>query len=321
VAAKRPESTVENLTKRVEKLENSPSHTPTTIFSRFRSLDLVGKSTVVGVAIAILALLVTYFSWVQPQWKAEADDVTNHKIDDRIEAKLQAHHLDDLASKVNKMEGQLNEISGYLKLLTARDLAQAASLSKDEFRKRLPQVQNTLQAATAAETRVPEATTHNIQTRLLSVSETEPVFWGTASALIDYRSALRVSFLPSDAVNCYSIFQKYEPHPPTVNSRRMAIEVGHCTLFIDDVEAFDQSEFGKHFHAEVAEGVTDIMVLVLNNVHIVYRGGKTIPYSAIHCDNCTYSFQAPIAPPSQGKALIRGALLAYNGNLDLHVGL
>jgi hypothetical protein len=321
MAPKRPNIAVEKLTQRVEKLESSLPGERVETLSWFRSLDLSSKIAVIGFPVGILALLVTFFAWKQPQWKAEAEDSLNHKIDDRIEAKLQQHHFDDLASKVSKMEGQLNEISGYLKLLTARDLAQTASLSREDFRKQLPQIKNTLQAATVAEAKVPERMTQTIQSKLLSVPDREPVFWETASALVDYTSALRVSFAPRGTVDCYSTFGMYEPHPPSFNSRRNVMKVDSCTLFIDDVKKFNDSEFGKHFHAEVAAGVTDILILDLTNVHIVYRGGETIPYSALHCENCTYSFEAPIVPPSRGQILIHGALIASNGNLDIPAGI
>jgi hypothetical protein len=141
----------------------------------------------IPVILSALGLIGAYFAWWQPQWKSDANYQLTQTMDNEIERKLTDHHFDQLVSDVNRMSGQLTEISGFVKVIAASQMQHSASLSSLEFGKNLPVLQATLGAAKATGAAPPPEVVKGIQQKLIDSNHNEVGFWGAASEFVNYK--------------------------------------------------------------------------------------------------------------------------------------
>jgi len=155
-----------------------------------------------GVVIAPLilvsvGLVIAYFAWWQPEWKADAKAKLIQDVDNEIEGKLTAHKFDQLVADVNTIKGQLSEITPLLQSVVTKEMQHAASLPLSEFERNLPQIKTTLSVAKITGAHTTPAVTQDIQTRLVRTNHLQTDFWPTAAAFISYRYPVPLKTLPN----------------------------------------------------------------------------------------------------------------------------
>jgi hypothetical protein len=144
--------------------------------------------------------------------------------------------------------------------------------------------------------------------------------WQAASQLISYRSS-SLDGGPNPSNTCVLGKGFIGPDGPVKPAKSLepdevftfTLHLSNCTLLLDDPH-IRESEPYKHMADKVIElGMPQDrvrVVLVLNNVHIVYEGGE-IPAQRIVCQGCTFDLKLFSAPTQQGKEMIH-TLLASN---------
>jgi hypothetical protein len=295
--------------------------------------DKMHVMTTIAVAIAILTLLVAYFAWWQPQSKQAELQQLQSTVSESIEQKLKALHFDQLGADVSEMKGQMVEISRYVQLLTEKEMRNDASLSQREFQGHISSLPATLAAARVSRTVVSPHIVEAIGKKLARVDKSQLEYWQAASQFISYCSGPQSGSLFEGEVNCLNAIRSGNnwdevPTPsgkmsipgfaPDAGRPWMShVQLSKCVLYLDDDGGFDQTSVGRFF-LDVRKHHPNLILLslVLNDVKIVYSGGKMLPVSEIQYSNCVFDFRMPTSvPPKRGQALSDGLLTA-----DLKVG-
>jgi len=101
--------------------------------------------------------------------------------------------------------------------------------------------------------------------------------------------------------------------PPEQNALNVSVAFRNCILVIDDPELANYyASFTADYRQENHIDLQNIYVnYVLQNVHIVYRGG-VIEAASIVMNQCSFEFQVNSAPSSKGRIVVERLLQAEN---------
>jgi len=139
--------------------------------------------------------------------------------------------------------------------------------------------------------------------------------WQTASQLINYRSGIEnPPVLPTcDPRDQIDKSRLTTPMPPEQNALNVSVAFRNCILVIDDPELANYyASFTADYRQENHIDLQNIYVnYVLQNVHIVYRGG-VIEAASIVMNQCSFEFQVNSAPSSKGRIVVERLLQAEN---------
>lgn len=149
--------------------------------------------------ISATALILGYFYFVVPRQERRAHDDMVAVVNSQFEAKLKEHHVDDLQSDVSTLKGQMATLLPFLQMVVQKEMKTLASLPVHDFQDSLTRVNVALAAAKATQTEIPTSTIGDLRSKLVQVSRSTPYYWGTATALIGYKSKL----LPNNLPNCF----------------------------------------------------------------------------------------------------------------------
>lgn len=134
--------------------------------------------------------------------------------------------------------------------------------------------------------------------------------WAASGQLISYRSS-NIAPQSGSLPNCFDA--PYAPSPDRAPHGDLNVQYFRgCTFIIDDQAGYEKSKAFQQFIAQLpSHPETMAVVLNLENVHVVYRGGPLIgPLTTVFFKNCTFDFNLPTTPPDPGKHLIRALLTA-----------
>lgn len=251
---------------------------------------------ILALAVAVFGVFVAYFAWWQPQWKAEEQNQLTQKIDEEIEGELKKRNLDQMASDISSMKGQLSEISGFVKIIAASQMQHSASLAPSEFEKSLPTLQAALSAAKSTGATSPPQVVKDIQQKLIQSSHDQPDFWGAASAFINYRYQSAPRALP----NCFAsrpATQLAADITATQTTIPVTLAYADCEVDLNSREPLSHPEWFRWPTA-----------LKCDRCEVTYNG-KEIPLfgtgvRALTLKNCIFEFQATPNSPTNGKNLI-----------------
>jgi hypothetical protein len=132
--------------------------------------------------------------------------------------------------------------------------------------------------------------------------------WATSEQLISYRTSQTQPSSPLD--NCLD--QPWTDTSTGISSTSIyKATFQNCILVLDDEKSFEKSAAYAQFVIQSSAHPNPGFDLVLENVHVVYRGGNPINAKLFVFHNCTFEFEAPTTvPPDTGKHLVRELLYA-----------
>lgn len=243
-----------------------------------------------------------------------------------------------LGNKVTAIEQQLAD-GGSTKLVAELK----APKSPEQLQANLTTVSGQLQTA-RVEGKEPDhaklATLSGALSQVVQHHPDLPEAWQAAIQLVDYKfqAPIRATSLPDclDTLppNNEETDRLYTPtgqvdYPnfsgPQTQGWMSHVFLAHCQLNLDDNGDFDSTSVGKFFQKVRAHHPqATLFVLVLNDAHITYSGGKMLPMSGIQFTNCTFEFKPPSGVPSKISQSITTQLLAADtsqGTIQLPTGL
>lgn len=139
--------------------------------------------------------------------------------------------------------------------------------------------------------------------------------WQTASQLINYRSGIEnPPVLPScDPKGHLDETGLKTPKPPQNDGINISVMFRNCILVIDDPALANYylsatADYRQEYHIP-AERI--FINYLLQNVHIVYRGGL-IEAASIIMNQCSFEFQLNSTPSPRGRIVVERLLQAEN---------
>ena len=252
----------------------------------------------------VIGILIAYFAWWQPQWKAHEDADLVQQIDARAEAKLKEHHFDDMATNVSKMEQRMTDINDLLKIVVQNELKHVAELPPAEIQKALPQVRAVL-AVAASDQRLATPDSgqlDSIKTKFRQVDRNAPDFWPATAALISFQSGIGATGQP----DCW------QQNPPFGSEGvEPAYVYSNCKLRLDSVS----------LPAILWERGPIFEFLIFQNCTISYGGGRIVlPHFPdevnvkLEFKDCKFVLVAPPQPTPGGRKLLEALLDAKTLN-------
>jgi len=255
----------------------------------------------------VILIVIAYFAWLQPQWKAHADQDLAQQINNQVESKLQDHHFDEMAGDVKIMKGQMTEISGFMKVLVEAELKRVAELPPNEFKNSLPGVRAALAVAKKTPIDLSIDTIEEMRAKLNTTPSGTTGYWQTAAAVISYRGESAPSLPPC---------RMDQTQPPAVldgaiNAKQTTIKFKivpyeNCVVVLDSKEA--QARFLSVL------GVFDIE---FRHCRIIYGGGPILlPTAAapgrkklsIIFTDCFFDISTPGIPSTDAQQLLTSLL-------------
>jgi hypothetical protein len=161
--------------------------------------------------------------------------------------------------------------------------------------------------------------------KLISVHPELPEVWQTASELISYRSEPQSTTTIQNLGNCvdrpWTVLTPPPPNPLPPGKLLDGVMYHDCTLVIDDLPAFMNGPAGRGLLlAQIKAPGRVYLSLILQNVHVVYRGGEILPAFLMIFQNCTFGWDIPrTVPPSNGRHLTSGLLAADLSNFRIQL--
>jgi hypothetical protein len=263
------------------------------------------------------------FGFFLPKLIDHAIGDLNSKIDGRIEQKLKDHHFDDLRDSMHQMEGQVKALDDNVKLLLGKSIKQAASLSRPDLKRQLPQLDGILNAARLEKIPVDGSVVRDLSDKLAPLAkQNDQQAWDATLALASYHSVFNMNPFPgsfvkitpgSDVVSKYLI-------PPPPQERGAIVSTAKVPTVSKDVDARiepinqninPQNTVGNAFVQVTGGGIVldglRIRNVVFIGVHVVYDGAPLIMENVVFI-NCTFS----IANTTAGQDLIAKSFASSN---------
>ncbi|HEY0759100.1 MAG TPA: hypothetical protein VGD59_07590 [Acidisarcina sp.] len=220
------------------------------------------------------------------------------------------------------------ETGGNTKLITELE----SPKSPDELRASLTMVTAQLRTARVNNVRLNGdkiAVLYGALDRVVRRNADVPEGWQAVSAAVNLRpitdippeiAALEGPPIPNVG-NCYQRPMTYndaqDAHIPDGGSLTSNVILHDCTLVLDDIAGFNQSNPMQHALKRFNPGHEDIaFALTLVRVKVEYRGGPIIPVISLKLYGCTFDVDVPSEPPPIGKAFLE-ALLSDDPNKNL----
>jgi hypothetical protein len=291
----------------MDKVEVALSIHPKKTGAQWTRDHLLALSISVG---TVILIVIAYLAWWQPQWKSHADEDLAQRIDNRIEEKLKAHRFDDLVENVHKMQGQMTEISSFMKILLLAETKRVASLAPQEFQKNLPAVRAALDVAQKTPIEIPAETVAEIKTKLNKTPPSAPEFWQTAAAVINYHVGESTPSFPRCRMDQAPAELAESINATQTTIKLKAIPFENCEVVLDSPEV--QSRFLNVL------GTIDIE---FRHCRVVYRGGpiffpaqvvpgrKTV---SVIFTNCVFDLSTLGVPPRDAQQMLSGLLASQD---------
>jgi len=263
-----------------------------------------------------------------------------HQIDDRVDAKFKEKGFDEVTNKVHELDGRMTEISGFLRILTEKELRTQAALPVRDFDENISEVSTTLSVARIVHAKPAPEVVNAIGASLARSEITKSDYWMAAGDLISFRSELQSTLSNArDLPECMASKPKPAEIPPGNNWKTFQIVPAiydncHFTL---DSERDDQL-----LNSLMLNGKTPLVAF--RHCLISYRGGEVnltrvwkntpMDISLINSDTgqvtheiarmnataiqfaaCQFDFSIKSSPPATGQGVTR-MLLAQNSGFS-----
>jgi hypothetical protein len=148
----------------------------------------------------------------------------------------------------------------------------------------------------------------NVVSKVVENNPQTPEAWQAAAALITYRTEQPQQQNPKE---CGSETPQIELSNEVQYSEGLGYS--NCTIVLDDAPDIVNSRLWIVEHQSMRNDPrsSQHFALVLNNVHVIYRGGSILPADIFIFTNCTFDFQMSVPPPAPAQSLSK-LLLAAN---------
>lgn len=100
---------------------------------------------------------------------------------------------------------------------------------------------------------------------------------------------------------------------PKLSQNGVFAKYRDCTLTLGDQPGIESSD---HASAPVRSTTG---LLQLQNVHVIYRGGRLPPMETFACVHCTFDVELKGPPPKEGQSLVRGVLTLGSDNFAINL--
>ena len=157
------------------------------------------KQIVFVYVIPVATLVMTYVLWWIPRQEQHAQTDLTNLIEHQFDQKMRDNKFDELRTDVATLTGQMKIFIPLLQEAVHQELTKAASLPASEFQNNLTRVNVALTAAKLTNASISSSTINDLRSKLIQVSRSTPYYWGTATALVGYRSVQ----LPGNLPNCF----------------------------------------------------------------------------------------------------------------------
>jgi hypothetical protein len=230
------------------------------------------------------------------------------------------HQMKDVGGRLGKLEAALRiltaTVAPQLQHEVDETLKAAALAPVDRADKLAESAQTNLKNLRQLDIPIPQEAAQQLTTSTEALVESHPdspSSWNVATQLVSYRTDLVLQ--PSSLPNCFDIGEDTSLH-------RVIIELtfSNCRFDLGDVEGakkfpitFTQPNPG----GKTASG-TVIPSFFLKDVLLIYRGGATIPFNKIECQNCRVDFSPSSSlPPPTAQQVIRTLLASDPSNFSV----
>jgi len=288
-----------------------------------------GLVVLLGSIAAVVGIGIPVALWLIPHIE---NDMRNDLGAD-VDRKLKDKGLDHVSIDIAEVRTRLDEMEPLIRDLIRGRMNSDATLSRQDFSRKLPELRTTLKAAREGNMRSPAEILGNLQKRFMEADQEAPDFWPAVSEFIHYRSLNSASW-PSltKLKRCTD-----SPPIPTALSVRSPTQMDinpavyeNCEVILDSPE--DDERLNKF--------IPTAFVIRFRNCLIVYNGGPinlmltinlyNAPYEVpsakpaakgtvnvnvdhtLEFQNCVFALKLNAAPPPLGKQLTR--LLLANTN-------
>jgi hypothetical protein len=292
-----------------KRLDNLETRKAKGVLDWITSQKVLGIIAIAGVATGLTGV---FLSPLYARHLQHSDDDAKVQVGNLVNEKLAPidSRLRSIEGDVALMRGKLDALMPLMNDLIQHQLASAVALPRQDFVKQLTRVSLALSAAKAQSVIIPAPIVQGLQERVEATSPEQPGYWSAATTLVSYKSPPAHPNLP----NCVFTPPGFSPFLLSTqgNTRTLSIAFSNCTLVLDAPEIFEFSRAGDAL-AKLRSTPANKSVVPfyqLQNVHIVYRGGPTIPPGLIICLECTYDIRSSGKPPSQVRALTEKLLAA-----------
>jgi hypothetical protein len=259
--------------------------------------------------ISATALIFAFFYFYVPRQERRTHDDLVSVVNSQFDAKLKERHVDEMQADVGKLQGQMATMLPFLQMVVQKEMKTLASLPITDFQNSLARVNVAFAAAKSTKADIPSSTIGDLRSKLVQVSKSTPYYWGTATALIGYRSIQ----LPNNLPNCFdkdpvmTTLQAIPKHitypfdlkitPPTYQ---------HCKVDLSQSppqNVIDYLKIAPKLGVEFKESI------------IVYRAGM-IPLlnlaPRLVFTNCAFQISPGDTGNEPGRKLVNDLLLAQN---------
>jgi hypothetical protein len=272
----------------------------------FRQWPRADKIALFTLLAALVGAVIAYRTWWEPHVESELHNTVNNSI----EAKFEQSHFDQVVGDVQAMKGRLDEMDGFLRLLTERELHQQATLSKSEFENQIPTIAATVSAARLVHTSAPPDLITDISKKLAAAAPTAPDYWKAAGELLSYRSELKNNFVVQQLPNCLQGQAAGGEFEGNTFNMSVMVFMSRCVLDLDADNGANTAAF-DHYVARLVAGGPQSAVhysLDLTDAIVIYHGGTILPITKFVMHNCLFQVQTRDDTPAPAKYLTRELL-------------
>jgi hypothetical protein len=313
----------QNLKKRVKELEEKKKDqgTPQSQSPSWTQRNQL-LTWLIGLAVSILAIILTVYAGVIPHIEKHVDDQVTIKVNDALKQPL---------GQMGTMSNDIAEIKGTLKawgpLITPQFFKRAASLSDKQFKESLPQLKAVAQTAIQNRTAVPDEDVTTIGKRAITLasanSDSSAPAWDTLQTLLQYRSFLNSVQVPlgpqvpitGNAHSYYEISHENTMEPPILKTIGISDYANSAQL--RNISAPDLNK-GAPTGPSLLVFQTPTLILdnlyaknvVFENTHIIYRGGP-LTLEGVYFLNCTFEIQRQTKSENFAEAILSGKVTDF----------
>jgi hypothetical protein len=264
----------------------------------------------VAPTIALVALFLGVLYFLIPRWEKRAHDDMVSVVNSQLDSKLKEHHVDDLQVEVGKLQGQMTTMLPFLQMVVQKEMKTLASLPVHDFQDSLTRVNVALAAAKATQADIPTSTIGGLRSKLVQVSRSTPYYWGTATALVGYRSIQ----LPNNLPNCFD-------KPPVMTTQQDIPKQMHYPFTLKVTPPtykdcrIDLSQSPPQEVVDYLKIAPKFGVVEFQQSLVIYKAG-TIPLLNITpkliFTNCAFQISPSNVENEPGRKLVNDLLLAQN---------
>jgi hypothetical protein len=188
-----------NLAQLLTRVANVEAALDQRLWVRFQRWLPANWLTAIGVSAGVLAIPVMIVLFWLPRHEQHVQTDLTNLIDHQFDQKMRDNKFDELRTDVATLTGQMKTFIPLLQDAVHQELTKAASLPASQFQNNLTRVNVALTAAKLTNASIPSSIINDLRSKLIQVSRSTPYYWGTATALVGYRSVQ----LPESLPNCF----------------------------------------------------------------------------------------------------------------------